>query len=292
MSEAAATIGQTLRSAREAQGLGVEEVAGRLRLMQRQVVAIEADDFASLGQPVFARGFVRNYAKLLDLPADELTARMSGDTAETAVVSKAPPPPARSWLSSPWLILGLLGLLLLVAAPVGLYLWLNSGDDPEAAQPFYVLPADAARAPAAQASAEPVQPAASSGPAQAAESDISTPSLPPPAPVSPPAELPAAFAPREAARPATPPAPAEAAAPSRVMQFEFGGESWVEIRDGTGRMVHRQLNIPGSQVEVTGQPPFDLVVGNAAQVRMTYNGRPIDLRPYIEVTVARFTLEE
>jgi cytoskeleton protein RodZ len=35
-----------------------------------------------------------------------------------------------------------------------------------------------------------------------------------------------------------------------------------------------------------------VVVGNAEQARMTYNGRPFDLKPFIDVTVARFTLEE
>jgi cytoskeleton protein RodZ len=98
MSDEVSSIGQTLRTAREEQGLSVEEVAARLRLMQRQVVAIESDDFASLGQPVFARGFVRNYAKLLDLPYDALLARMTGDSTETRVVTQAPSPPARSWL--------------------------------------------------------------------------------------------------------------------------------------------------------------------------------------------------
>lgn len=281
MSETAATIGQMLRSARESQGLSVEEVAGRLRLMLRQVEAMEADDFDSLGHPVFARGFVRNYAKLLNLPADELLARMGGEKAETAVVSKAPPPAARAWLSSPWLILALLGLLLLVAAPVGLYLWLNSGDELDDEKPFYVLPADAARPAAAP---EPAPTPAAAKPASEAEG------VPAVAP-APPAE-PAVFAPREPAHPVTAQPPVEAPSQSRVLSFEFGGESWVEIRDGSGRMIHRQLNTPGSQVEVTGQPPFDLVVGNAALVHMTYNGRPIDLRPYIEVTVARFTLEE
>jgi cytoskeleton protein RodZ len=96
----------------------------------------------------------------------------------------------------------------------------------------------------------------------------------------------------ESEQPAAAAANAEPSSPAGVLNFEFGAESWVEIRDASGRMVHRQLNTPGSQVEVTGQPPFDLVVGNAAQVRMTYNGRPIDLEPFIEVTVARFTLEE
>jgi cytoskeleton protein RodZ len=273
MSDEVSSIGQTLRTAREEQGLSVEEVAARLRLMQRQVVAIESDDFASLGQPVFARGFVRNYAKLLDLPYDALLARMTGDSTETRVVTQAPSPPARSWLSSPWLILALLGLLLLVAAPVGLYLWLNSDVEEVEAQSHPVLPAvtgdDSVAPPAAVTAAEP-----------AAE---------PPILAEPPNTVVVKAKPDQ---PVAASLPGDSPSSSGVMHFEFGDESWVEIRDASGRMVHRQLNTPGSSVEVTGQPPFDLLVGNAARVRMTYNGRPIDLEPYIEVTVARFSLEE
>jgi cytoskeleton protein RodZ len=77
-----------------------------------------------------------------------------------------------------------------------------------------------------------------------------------------------------------------------VLKLEFGDEAWVEIKDASGRMLHRQLNPAGSSVSVRGQPPFDLVIGNAAQARMTYNGRPIDLKPFIGMTVARFTLEQ
>jgi cytoskeleton protein RodZ len=79
---------------------------------------------------------------------------------------------------------------------------------------------------------------------------------------------------------------------SSVVHLEFGAEAWTEIRDASGRMLHRQLNPAGSSVDIQGKPPFDVVIGNAAQARMTYNGRPIDLKPFIDVTVARFTLEE
>ena len=57
-------------------------------------------------------------------------------------------------------------------------------------------------------------------------------------------------------------------------------------------MLLRQLNPADSKLDVHGQPPFDLVIGNAPRVRMTYNGRPIELQPFIDGTVARFTLEE
>ncbi|MDA8128385.1 MAG: helix-turn-helix domain-containing protein [Betaproteobacteria bacterium] len=264
-----ASIGELLRDAREARGVRLEDAAVRLRLMHRQVEAMERDDFESLGPPVFARGFVRNYARLLGLAPESLLARMDGAPAEPPAVSVEPPLP-HSWLTSPWLILSLLGLLLLVAVPIALYLWLNS---------------DAGEAPAA--SALPAQ-------SQAA------------APAPAPAQAPAAARP-EAAAPAPAPAPPETAATQAapaadatagpdaagsVLHLEFGDKSWTEIKDASGRMLLRQLNPADSDVDVHGQPPFDVVIGNAAQVRMTYNGRPIDLQPFTDGMVARFTLEE
>ena len=77
-----------------------------------------------------------------------------------------------------------------------------------------------------------------------------------------------------------------------MLHLEFGDESWAEIKDASGNMLLRQLNPAGSSVDVRGQPPFEVVIGNASLARMSYNGRPIDLNPFIDVTVARFTLEE
>jgi cytoskeleton protein RodZ len=51
------------------------------------------------------------------------------------------------------------------------------------------------------------------------------------------------------------------------------------------------LSRRGETHAVQGKPPFSLVVGNAADVRIAYNGKPFDLTPYIRVNVARFKLE-
>ncbi len=277
------TVGQILRDARETQGITLEDAAVRLRLMHRQIGAMEDDDFDSLGQPVFARGFVRNYARLLGLVPDELLARMPGAPAESAVVQPVEPPKPRSWLTSPWLILLMLGVLLMVTLPVGLYLWLNSDVDenpvsqPRMAQP---RPAPVVQSPPASPVVEP--PAASAEPVGTGlplEADTSA-STPAPAPAPAPAPI--------ASEPVVPEPPAV----SSVIHLEFGDAAWTEIKDATGRMLHRQLNQPGSSIEVRGQPPFEMVIGNATQAHMTYNGRPIDLKPFIDVTVARFTLEE
>jgi cytoskeleton protein RodZ len=267
-----ASIGQILRSARDMQALTLDEVATRLRLMRRQVEAMEADDFESLGQTVFARGFVRNYARLLGLAPDVLLARMEGAPVDSVPVSHVEAPLPHSWLTSPWLILLLLGVLLVVAVPVALYLWLNSDadDSPNRRDPVVQTH------PAAVGAPEATLPAGSSPDSPAA---VIVPAAP-------------AHVTTEPAEDAgTPAAPADAAA-GGVIHLEFGGDAWVEIKDASGHMLHRQLDSEGSKVDIHGQPPFDVVIGNAAQVRMTYNGRLIDLAPFITVTVARFTLEE
>lgn len=280
------SIGQTLREAREAQGMTLEDAAARLRLMHRQIEAMETGDFDGLGQPVFARGFVRNYARLLGLAPDALLARMEGGPAEPAAVSRAEPPLSRSWLSSPWLILLLLGVLVVVMAPVALYLWLNSegGEDAHRVQPAAQI--QRAPAPAPAAVAKPAEAPAVTPVEAAAETAAETPPAAEPAPVQlPGSALKNAEMPPEASPAAAPPM-------KGALHIEFGEESWVEIKDATGRMLVRKLHLPGSSADVQGQPPFDVVIGNAAQARLTYNGRPIDLKPFISVAVARFTLEE
>jgi len=268
------SVGQILREAREAQGLSLEDAAARLRLMNRQVEAMEADDFESLGQAVFARGFVRNYARLLGLVPEALLARMEGAPAEPAAVSLAEPTPSRSWLTSPWLILLLLGLLVVVAVPVALYWWLNSEGEVDSSRQ--------------QPSAAQVHPAPIAAPAPAA---VPAEAASPAAQLAPDASAAPAAETTEPAAVSAPAAP-ETPAVSGALHLEFGDEAWTEIKDASGRMLHRQLNPAGSSVDVRGQPPFEVLIGNATHARMTYNGRPIDLKPFTDATVARFTLEE
>jgi cytoskeleton protein RodZ len=64
--------GKTLQSQREAMGWSVEQVADQLKLAPRQVVALEAGDYAALPSPAVTRGFVRAYAKLLKIDAAPL----------------------------------------------------------------------------------------------------------------------------------------------------------------------------------------------------------------------------
>ncbi len=62
--------GTILRRAREAKGLDIVAVAAMLHLSEFKVKAIEADDFSSLPEPVFVRGYLKNYARILGEQVD------------------------------------------------------------------------------------------------------------------------------------------------------------------------------------------------------------------------------
>lgn len=65
-------LGERLRTARERQGITLAQVAAETRILQRYLLALEDGDYHQLPGDVYTRGFVRNYARYLGLPADEL----------------------------------------------------------------------------------------------------------------------------------------------------------------------------------------------------------------------------
>lgn len=277
MNEEGLGIGSRLRAAREAKGWTAQDAGSRLRLMSRQIEAIEAEDFASLGQPVFARGFVRNYAKLLGLDPEDLLNQMTTvKVSRVQETENVPFTPSQEFWKSPWMLGGAALVILAAAIPMGLYWWLTSDEETK--------PAVVAEHPA-------------------------PPPAPPPAPVPegqsavPPADQPAetaTAAPVETAQSAAgaepqepaaiPPAPDAAPVPTTDLRLQFDEISWVQVRDSSGQIVHSGLNPAGSTVDVAGKAPFYLVVGNAGKVRVIYRGKTIDLEPHTSVNVARLTL--
>ena len=87
------------------------------------------------------------------------------------------------------------------------------------------------------------------------------------------------------------PAASRKRAGSKHLELEFGDVSWVEIRQANGKILLSQLNPAGTKQSIEGLPPFEVVIGNAANVRLMYNDAAVDLRPYFKVDVARLTLE-
>ena len=76
---AATSLGRTLRETREHLGMSVADVANQIKFAPRQIEALEADDFQHLPEAAFLRGFIRSYAKILNLDAQPLLEQLPSD---------------------------------------------------------------------------------------------------------------------------------------------------------------------------------------------------------------------
>lgn len=63
-------IGAMLREERERQGLSIDEVSDSIKITRTCLAAIEEGNASLLPHPVYAKGFIKNYAKLLGLDHD------------------------------------------------------------------------------------------------------------------------------------------------------------------------------------------------------------------------------
>jgi cytoskeleton protein RodZ len=250
-------------------------VAQQLKFAPRQIESLEQERFDRLPGPTIARGMVRNYARLLRLDPEPLIESMAPqaeklpDPGQLAERFRKEVPFSEGSKRSTLLYAGFsVGILVLVAALA--YEWQQ-----ERAAPQFVAPARE----------QPAEPA----PVAAAEAPRA------PAPVEEKKVELAIAAPAEKPVPPPPPAVAEkpSAAPAAAQRIVVRAEedAWIEIRDASGRTLIATLAPAGSERAVQGRAPFDLVIGNAASVRLTYEGKAVDLRPHTRVSVARLKLK-
>ncbi|MCP5277354.1 MAG: helix-turn-helix domain-containing protein [Thiobacillus sp.] len=302
--------GQALASARLVKELSLADVAAKLKLTVRQVEALESEDVAHLPGDVFLRGFVRNYARLVDLDADELIAPMDAQAAVSETITAHSEGVTmssgglRRWLLVPLLILGVFVIFVAV-----LYQWLRQGEDalvPQTAvetttavvtrtlpvssdagqrQGEVVLPQPSTVVDRADADADTIPPAHTAPSPVSKASNVSPPSAPvvvefPTKPV---------LADEESLA-KTKESPKQGDTGVHMLRFLASQDAWIQVVDGSGKRFSKLIRAGGVD-SISGAAPFKLVVGEAAQVRLTYDGHPIDLTPFIGQKVARLTLE-
>ena len=304
---ASRSVGTALRAAREAQQLSLADVSGRIKFTEKQIVALETDDYGSLPEGAFLRGLVRSYARALQLDEAPLVAALPQPVAPVAPVTEEVVQPVRLKGSGAAisdrtkLVIGMVAGLAVVA---GIALNLPAKKQEAAPQSSeIVLPipasgvavepsvaADAASSVSApeavvepQPQAAPVAPAATTPSAPAAPAKVEA------APVA----APAVVAKPQAAAPA-PTAKSdvkEPAQPGGDLRLVFDDMSWTEVRDGKGNILLSQRNHPGTEKVLSGAPPFNLVVGNAKSVHLYFRGKEVPLATTPGGSVARLKLE-
>lgn len=293
-----AACGAMLRKAREAAGLSIDAIAQQLKLAPRQVQALEDGQFELLPGRTFVRGFLRNYARALHLDPEKVLASLpepakgetplpptSGNMGEIRVETTQ----GRNWTR--WAIpLALIALVALAAV----YEYLRRDPEVPGMTETRPVPMPGRTPPAAPATTTtaplaPSEPAGrplpnplAGGDSEAAKS-ASEPALASGAPA--PAAETAAAAGTVVSTAIPPLRPGE---PTLVIVF--GGTSWTEVKDRSGKVLLSVTGSPGMTQSVTGTPPFDIIVGSVANVSMTFRGAPVDLTPYARANVARLRL--
>ncbi|WP_052851414.1 helix-turn-helix domain-containing protein [Streptomyces avicenniae] len=243
------SVGRLLQQARIAAGLTVNDVSSSTRVRIPIVQAIEQDDFSRCGGDVYARGHIRSLARAVGLdPAELIALHDEQRDPEPLRLSSGPlfdaerirPEPRRpNWTAA------MVAAIVAVVGFVG-FTFFSGGDE---------------NTPGASAEGSPVpgRPGGVAGgePEEGAPSDA-----PPTRPQEP-----------------EPSESAVAAAPTDKVTVRLtmeGGDSWISVRDSTGRVLFEEVLREGDSQTFTDDDRIDLVLGNAGAVQLHVNGKEIE----------------
>lgn len=286
--------GARLREAREARKLSRVDVARQLHLDAKLVSALEGQDMASLPPSIFVRGYVRNYARLLNLPEAELVAGFETRRDEPALLPNIDLKPQASSHDVPVrlmtyaLIAGLMTLALLWwfgkgSQPTRQLLGLE-GTPPVTGTPAVVAPSrrHAPEAPVSQVS--PSRPALPRTAASAPQKVRRTPVVS--------RGVQQGVAPTLAVGGVGAVVRRGVVPIGGIRQFVlyYSQPSWTEISDADGRELVYQLVAAGTTLKLGGPAPFSVLLGYSPGVHIEYNGQPFDVARYSRNNVAHFVI--
>lgn len=254
--------GAVLAKRRKEFRLSVEDVSSRLKISQRQIIALESNDFGQLASIATVRGFIRSYAKLLELDPAPLIEMLSGEPNpgfEHMVVRRplpAPglrgrqtPPPRRRKSNRPWTMLVLLAGVFVAVIFFGYrdaWFSLPSVDVDKVIDAL--PPLTGGREPSSSE-------AEADRPGSLASSGVSTSS-------------------------------------ASALEIKAREDSWVEVTtvDSDRRIISRLMKA-GTTELVEVNEPVVLVVGNAVGVDASLRGQALNLRAVARDNVAKLSLK-
>jgi cytoskeleton protein RodZ len=287
--DAATSIGMRLRSARNAAGLSIEDVARGSRIGVGILTAIESDDLSALGAPIYARGYLRAYARAVGLPEAAVAGALEARAVPTPALVATQRTSRTHYLASryaPPLAYALLTLVVLVPlvmslrpalspAPVAMpELQPIDGSSTELGVPAGPVPALPPASPVAIVQSSAYADAVDAGPpepsAPAALDQVDEPQRP----------VMASMAGMPEAKPAGPLA-------SRRVVLRLSQQSWIELTGASGQRIEYGLLPAGSVREYQISGNASLRIGNVRGAALQIDGQAVDLAQHSAGNVAR-----
>lgn len=270
-------VGERLASRRKSLGLEQKDVAQRLRLPGMVINDIESGQIERLSG-LYRRGYLRNYARLLELDPDELLASVGED--EPPALTDVLPAPRREWQFERYLKIATYVLVTTVIVPPLAYFFIAGGSRMLEREPAELA-----------AGAEPLEPVQ-------AETDRRGPDGPGPGDDEP--GLPSQAGHVSAS--ALPLSPmrlgreqqeaetsellpdslrnpddslAEGLGELTGLTIELVDDSWIEIHDADGERLEYDLLRDGQVRNYRGRAPFRVLLGRASAVELQVNGQAV-----------------
>lgn len=292
------SVGHLLRKARVMKGMSIEDVSRQLRLSVQQIEAIEKENYERLPGRTFLRGFIRNYANLVQLDPIPLLQLLPESTPVISTYERTPFKNKQISFSSNRENAGNNRIIIIIVSVfiiAGAYflfakdMWIKT---PETSSVSAVAKVESGTASVEiqLPLSETVKNAVSSQASQQSEasdrmngeknSDVELDTKASAIPVK--------------NKPVIQGVEKTTATPSDSgnLNFKLTGDSWIKVVDGTGASLFEQLKKNGSEQVITGKRPLSIVIGNASAVNLTYNDKVIDIASYKRQDgTARFTLE-
>jgi cytoskeletal protein RodZ len=242
------SFGSWLRQQREIRNISLREISDNTKIGMRYLEALEDDRFEVLPAAIFAKGFLREYAKYVGLDADEVVNfYIAADQRRRAELDETEPGVPRPQVRSAtphhqassrplrlpklpvpvsWLVWGGVALLLLALLATWLVRRAQGGPGGEPPPPPAIAAPVAEPAPPVTMEAPPTQPAAPTD--------------------------------------------------GLLVNLTFTSECWVDaVADGKDRI--QELHVGGESMQVRARESVVLTLGNAGAVRVDVNGRPVQL---------------
>ncbi|ACK77863.1 RodZ domain-containing protein [Acidithiobacillus ferrooxidans] len=262
-------ISQDLRAAREAHGWSLRQVAERLHITEAQVKGLEDGDYTALPGAAFARGFLKNYARLLGLDPEPLLKTYDASNEGSGLHPSETVLPASEGPLLDYSRRVLIFSVLIVISVIAVAWWVWSHQQLQGLPVTAVSPM-VAKHPAASAKVVTIAPSVS---AAASVPAIGNPPAAPGLPVAP-----------------VPATRSAAVATGPGLTFQFSADCWVQVKDSTGKTLLAVLGHRGDVLRVdSGTPPYNVLVGKASAITISYDDKSVPL-PANALGVARLQI--
>jgi cytoskeleton protein RodZ len=271
MSGAEESLGGRLKAERERKGFSTQKAADQLHLDAWVIEALESGDYARLGPAVYGKGHLKRYAGLLGLPADEIIgAYETRPAAAQAPALRMRTAETTSDRAPPWATVAGVAIISMLVAVASVLWW----------RPWHARGAAATVRPAAS----DVVSAPGNGPRKMPGGDLAG-DGPPDG--------------RSVDRVVGSGSIAESSTPGGAesvpglgharLKLSFSADSWVDVRDASGRRLFAGRGHANSVKTIAGAAPMKVYLGFASGVQLEVNNRVVAIGPqFVSGDVARF----